>query len=86
MKTTIIAALTFGFCLCFSQLNAKPTQADTKPLPSDSVKKTLIDPVCKMKVKPGADKTVVYKKITYGFCSESCKQKFSKSPEQYIKK
>lgn len=51
---------------------------------TDSVKKLTIDPVCKMKVKPGGSKTAVYHKVTYNFCSESCKQKFLAAPDKYI--
>lgn len=60
--------------------NEKPTT-----LLTDTLKKDGIDPVCKMKVKAGSTKTVVYNKIVYGFCSESCKQKFVKEPSKYIK-
>ena len=44
-----------------------------------------IDPVCKMKVaKNPSIKTEVNGK-TIGFCSESCKSSFLKSPEKYLK-
>ncbi|WP_316803433.1 YHS domain-containing protein [Pedobacter nototheniae] len=59
------------------------TNPDT-PL-TDTLKKEGIDPVCKMKVKAGSTKTVVYNKVVYGFCSESCKQKFVKEPVKYTK-
>ena len=51
----------------------------------DSVKK-VVDPVCKMKIKANASKIAVYKKVTYNFCSESCKQKFVAEPAKYVKK
>ncbi len=53
---------------------------------ADTLKSESIDPVCKMKVKAGNTKTVVFKKITYGFCSESCKKSFLAAPTKYIKK
>ncbi|RZK91808.1 MAG: YHS domain-containing protein, partial [Pedobacter sp.] len=53
---------------------------------ADTLKKDGIDPICKMKVKAGTTKTVVFDKVTYGFCSESCKKTFSQSPTKYLKK
>lgn len=53
---------------------------------TDTLKKDGIDPVCKMKVKTGNTKTVVFEKITYGFCSEGCKKAFAANPKKYIKK
>ncbi len=46
----------------------------------------VIDPVCGMKVDPAKAKTATYKGKTYYFCSDACKEKFEKTPEQYIKK
>jgi YHS domain-containing protein len=44
------------------------------------------DPVCKMDVKEsGAAETSTYKDIVYYFCANSCKEKFDKGPEKYIK-
>lgn len=53
---------------------------------TDSTQKKVTDPVCKMKIKPTSAKTIVYSKLTYHFCSESCKQKFVAEPAEYIKK
>jgi YHS domain-containing protein len=47
----------------------------------------MTDPVCGMKVdekKAGA--TSSYQGQTYHFCSQECKQKFDKSPQQFAKK
>lgn len=52
----------------------------------DTLKKDGIDPVCKMKVKLGTTKTNTFEKVTYGFCSESCKKTFMLAPKKYIKK
>ena len=52
---------------------------------TDTLKKDGIDPVCKMKVKTGNTKTVVFEKITYGFCSEGCKKAFAANQKKYIK-
>ena len=47
------------------------------------------DPVCGMDVdesKAKAEgKTVIYEGKTYSFCSEDCKQKFTKDPGKYLK-
>lgn len=53
---------------------------------ADTLKTDGIDPVCKMKVKAGNTKTVVFEKITYWFCSEGCKKSFVANPKKYIKK
>jgi YHS domain-containing protein len=45
-----------------------------------------IDPVCGMKVKKEEAKaTYEYKGRTYYFCTEACKEKFIKNPEEYVK-
>ena len=42
------------------------------------------DPVCGMEVEPTATGlTSVYGGKTYYFCSETCKQQFDHSPQQY---
>lgn len=53
---------------------------------ADSLQKKITDPVCKMNIKPTGAKIIVYSKLTYYFCSESCKQKFIAEPAKYIKK
>ncbi len=62
------------------------TELKQTKLATDTLKVDGIDPVCKMKVKAGNTETVVYNKITYGFCSESCKKTFVANPKKYIKK
>ena len=45
-----------------------------------------IDPVCKMTVSE--DKAVAkseYKRKIYHFCHKSCKERFDKDPEKYLK-
>lgn len=64
-----------------NHIKIKQTQLTT-----DTLKKDGIDPICKMKVKAGNTKTVVFKKITYGFCSDGCKKTFVANPKKYIKK
>ena len=45
-----------------------------------------VDPVCGMSVvKAEAKATFDYKGTTYYFCSTSCKEKFAKEPEKYLK-
>jgi YHS domain-containing protein len=44
------------------------------------------DPVCKMDVKESEVAEIsTYKDIVYYFCASSCKEKFDKEPEKYIK-
>jgi Cu+-exporting ATPase len=46
---------------------------------------TLIkDPVCGMMVDPGTSRTETYGGKVYGFCSESCRQKFHADPTSYV--
>ncbi len=45
------------------------------------------DPVCGMTVdEKRAAGTSTYKGQTYYFCAKSCKEKFDKDPEKYIRK
>jgi len=45
------------------------------------------DPVCGMEVEETKAKaTTQYKKRTYYFCCEPCKEAFEKEPEKYVKK
>lgn len=83
-KITLIIALTFT-CLQVFSLNSK-IEVKQQQVLVDTLKKDGIDPVCKMKVKAGNTKTVVFNKVTYGFCSESCKKTFVADPKKYIKK
>lgn len=44
------------------------------------------DPVCKMTVdEKKAAATSAQKGETYYFCSKSCREKFEKEPEKYVK-
>lgn len=44
------------------------------------------DPVCGMEVEETKAKaTTQYKKRTYYFCCEPCKEAFEKEPEKYVK-
>ncbi len=45
------------------------------------------DPVCGMDINESQTKAKMdYQGQTYYFCSDSCKQKFEKNPQQYAKK
>ena len=46
------------------------------------------DPVCGMKVDPlkAGDRQSIYEGKTYFFCNPSCKERFDREPERYIKK
>ncbi|RFS17659.1 YHS domain-containing protein [Emticicia sp. C21] len=54
--------------------------------PTAKLEKDGKDPVCGMKVKKGTSLVSVNKEKQQGFCSKSCKEKFDKDPEKYIKK
>ncbi len=86
MKTlVIITSIVFATA---TMVNANSLSKDLKikKLATDTLKKDGIDPVCKMKVKLGTTKTNTFEKVTYGFCSESCKKTFMLAPKKYIKK
>lgn len=43
------------------------------------------DPVCKMTVEGDkAAATAEYKRKTYYFCAEGCKETFEKEPDKYV--
>lgn len=44
-----------------------------------------VDPVCQMDASPDLD-SVVYKGVTYRFCSDVCKELFEKDPERFAVK
>jgi Cu+-exporting ATPase len=47
----------------------------------------VVDPVCRMQIDENkASGKSEYKGRTYYFCLLSCKQKFDKQPENYIRK
>lgn len=80
----IITVITTVFQLAKASVLSRPCNKEI--ILTDTLKKDGIDPVCKMKVKAGNTKTVVFEKITYGFCSETCKKTFSQTPSKYVKK
>lgn len=86
MKKLNFAIILIGLATAALNSNAVTIINKQKTNPIDSAKKVVVDPVCKMKVKAGSSKTTVYSKVTYTFCSESCKQKFVEEPAKYIKK
>jgi len=86
MKKLNLIVILIGLATVSLKLNAKTVINNQKTNLIDSVKKVLVDPVCKMKVKAETAKTTVYNKVTYSFCSESCKQKFVAGPAKYTKK
>jgi YHS domain-containing protein len=85
MKKLNFAIILIGLTTLALKSNATPVINGSKTSPIDSAKKATVDPVCKMKVKAQTAKTMVYNKVTYSFCSESCKQKFVTEPAKYIK-
>ena len=82
-KAVLILPLGLAFLQAFSA-NVQ-TEIKQQKVAVDTLKKDGIDPICKMKVKAGNTKTVVFEKATYGFCSESCKKTFAANPKKYIK-
>ena len=86
MNKLLIAASLFFATATVADASRLPKLAQTKPLATDTLKKDGIDPICKMKVKAGNTRTSTVDKLTYGFCSESCKKTFNANPKKYIKK
>ncbi|MDQ0965784.1 YHS domain-containing protein [Flavobacterium sp. W4I14] len=85
MKKLNLIVILVGLATASLKLNAKTVINNQKINMIDSVKKVIVDPVCKMKIKANASKTTIYNKVTYSFCSESCKQKFVAEPAKYVK-
>ncbi|GGD73981.1 hypothetical protein GCM10011514_42600 [Emticicia aquatilis] len=84
MKNVVIMT----FFTLFISLNliaqeANPKQKDKKVVEKET---KLEDPVCHMKVKKGGKITTKHKEVEYSFCSEPCKESFTKNPDKYIKK
>lgn len=45
----------------------------------------VIDPVCRMKIKPeDAVATIEHEATTYSFCSQDCADSFREAPEDYL--
>lgn len=85
MKNLSFALILAGLTFLSLKSNAHSIIGIQKNALADTSQRKVIDPVCKMKINPST-KTTVYNKITYYFCSESCKQKFVAAPAKYIKK
>jgi YHS domain-containing protein len=45
----------------------------------------MIDPVCGMEVTKDSKYKHLYKGTVYYFCSNSCKMKFERDPEKYLR-
>lgn len=86
MKKSNLTIILIGLTTIALNSNANAVIDGSKTILIDSVKKVVVDPVCKMKIKANTSKTTVYNKVTYSFCSESCKQKFVAEPAKYVKK
>jgi YHS domain-containing protein len=86
MKKLNFIVILIGLTSVALKSNANPIINGPKTNMIDSAKKVVTDPVCKMKIKANASKTAIYNKVTYNFCSESCKQKFVAEPAKYVKK
>jgi magnesium-transporting ATPase (P-type)/YHS domain-containing protein len=56
---------------------------ELKPMQHVEDKKSIIDPVCGMEIKPNEELMVEYDKKIY-FCSKSCMEEFKKEPFKYI--
>ena len=42
------------------------------------------DPVCGMKVEPRAQYTHTHENVTYGFCSQTCRERFEQQPAEFL--
>ena len=83
----LLCALLIAAC---SQQN-KPTMQETTAVPPDEkgafkdVKfDNTNDLVCGMPLTAGVGDTAHYNGKVYGFCSKGCKEKFVKSPADYV--
>jgi YHS domain-containing protein len=74
-KPGMLVTLAIAVAVLAVFLTARPQAADK-----------VTDPVCGMSLsKTAAKATVEYKGTTYYFCSESCRDKFVKDPDRYVK-
>jgi YHS domain-containing protein len=64
----------------------EPVKKNTSQKDKTVLEKDGKDPVCGMKVKKGTSIISIYKEKQHGFCSKTCKERFDKDPEKYIKK
>lgn len=87
-KVLTIIALCSSFSLCAQTHDHNKMTASMKQAPakqSEPLKEDGIDPVCKMKIKKGEKRTVLYNGKQYGFCADYCKEKFEEKPTKFIK-
>ncbi|MFC3563486.1 YHS domain-containing protein [Pedobacter jamesrossensis] len=84
MRKISLGIILIGLTVLNLKANAS-SKIDNEKVFIDSLQKKVVDPVCKMKIKSTGAKNNHYKKVTYYFCSESCRQKFIAEPEKYIK-
>jgi YHS domain-containing protein len=93
MKKKIHCAGVVVLSLCLSGIGIAQTgqQGHSAPLVVKAAQtpkeEKVKDPVCGMEISVEKAKgKSQYKKKTYYFCSNSCKEKFDKEPEKYVKK
>jgi YHS domain-containing protein len=82
IKTTFILCIFALVIFTKNTANATSELSYTKLVLS----KDSIDVICKMKVKNTSKIYTIHKEKRYNFCNISCKTKFDKNPEKYIKK
>ena len=63
----------------------KHERAQGNPAAGNGGPPTYVDPVCGMTVTAKSDKAINYQGVTYYFCSDKCKAKFSADPAQFLK-
>lgn len=80
-----LVLLAFGLC-CFGADAQEPVTKSTVQKENKTLDKDGKDPVCGMKVKKGTTLMSVYKEKQHGFCGKTCKERFDKEPEKYVKK
>lgn len=79
-ETVLIGVILFNL-ISQEQTSKTSAQKEISALEKDGK-----DPVCAMKVKKGTLLVSMYKEKQHGFCSKSCKEKFDKDPEKFVKK
>ncbi len=81
--TTLVATLSIFFATSCGQAESGMS-ADQGGATATASK---VDPICKMSIDPAkAAASVEQAGETYYFCSEHCKEEFSKDPEKYLGK
>ena len=93
MKTkTFLAALFLSLVLvaCKEKTETPDTEVQVVeeqidfPAKLDVAVVNSVDPVCGMEMPEFLKDTITYKEHVYGFCSPSCKDEFSKKPDEFI--